>query len=95
DLIEIVVDTRTLEGSLNMIGESGIEIGAAAGARLLERRGPRPDLAADPALPDDTRIWAALQDISGGAWGGSVYDADAILRVIEAGKRAVNRSSPE
>lgn len=95
DLIEIVVDTRTLEGSLNMIGESGIEIGAAAGARLLERRGARPDLAADPALPDDTRIWAALQDISGGAWGGSVYDADAILRVIEAGKRAVNRSSPE
>ncbi len=93
DLIEIVIDTRTLEGSLNVIGESGIEVGAEEASRILERRGPRPDLAADPALPDDTRIWAALQDVSGGAWGGAVYDADAILRVIEAGKAALNPES--
>jgi len=90
DLIEIVIDTRTLEGSLNVVGESGIEVGAEESSRILERRGPRPDLAADPALPDDTRIWAALQDVSGGAWGGAVYDVDAILRVIEAGKAALN-----
>jgi len=89
DLIEIVVDTRTLEGSLNFIGEAGVEAGAEEGSRILERRGPRPDLAADAALPDDTRIWAALQDVSGGAWGGAVYDADAILRVIAAGKAAM------
>ena len=89
DLIEIVINTRTLDGSLNFVGEAGIETGAADGARILERRGPRPDLAADDQLPDDTRIWAALQDVSGGAWGGSVYDADAILRVIAAGKRAL------
>ena len=89
DLIEIVIDTRTLEGSLNVVGESGVDTGAEDGARILERRGPRPDLAADAALPDDTRIWAALQDVSGGAWGGSVYDADAILRVIAAGKQAL------
>ena len=89
DLIEIVIDTRTLEGSLNVVGESGVNTGAEDGARILERRGPRPDLAADAALPDDTRIWAALQDVSGGAWGGSVYDADAILRVIAAGKQAL------
>jgi len=89
DLIEIVIDTRTLEGSLNVIGESGIEVGAEEASRILERRGPRPDLAPDSALPDDTRIWAALQDVSGGAWGGAVYDADAILRVIEAGKAAL------
>ena len=89
DLIEIVIDTRTLEGSLNVVGESGVNTGAEDGARILEQRGPRPDLAADAALPDDTRIWAALQDVSGGAWGGSVYDADAILRVIAAGKQAL------
>ena len=89
DLIEIVIDTRTLEGSLNVVGESGVNTGAEDGARILERRGPRPDLAADAALPDDTRIWAALQDVSGGAWGGSVYDANAILRVIAAGKQAL------
>jgi putative YjhG/YagF family dehydratase len=91
DLIEIVIDTRTLEGSLNFIGESGTESGAEEGTRILERRGPRPDLAADAALPDDTRIWAALQDVSGGAWGGSVYDANTILRVIAAGKRALEQ----
>jgi hypothetical protein len=78
-----------LEGSLNFIGESGREAGAEEGSRILERRGSRPDLAPDAALPDDTRIWAALQDVSGGAWGGAVYDADAILRVIAAGKRAL------
>jgi dihydroxyacid dehydratase/phosphogluconate dehydratase len=89
DLIEIVIDTHTLEGSLNVVGESGVNTGADDGARILERRGSRPDLTADAALPDDTRIWAALQDVSGGAWGGSVYDADAILRVIAAGKQAL------
>jgi dihydroxyacid dehydratase/phosphogluconate dehydratase len=89
DLIEITIDTRTLQGTLNFVGEGGVPCGAAEGARILESRGPRPDLAADPALPDDTRIWAALQDVSGGAWGGSVFDADAILRVIAAGKRAL------
>jgi hypothetical protein len=49
----------------------------------------RPDLAPDPALPSDTRLWAALQEVSGGTWGGSVFDADAILRVIEAGQKAL------
>jgi len=92
DLIEIVIDTRTLEGSLNFVGENGIDVGADEGARILERRGPRPDLAPDTNLPDDTRIWAALQDVSGGAWGGAVYDTDAILRVIAAGKEAVKKS---
>jgi hypothetical protein len=29
-------------------------------------------------LPDDTRLWAALQRI-GGTWGGSVYDVEAIV----------------
>ena len=95
DLIEIMIDTRTLQGTLNFVGEEGVACGAAEGARILERRGPRPDLAADPALPDDTRIWAALQDVSGGAWGGSVFDADAILRVIAAGKRALSTTSDE
>jgi hypothetical protein len=45
----------------------------------------------DPALPDDSRLWAALQDVGGGAWGGCVFDVDEILRVIEAGKRALGR----
>ncbi|MDZ4801478.1 MAG: hypothetical protein SGI92_25245 [Bryobacteraceae bacterium] len=49
----------------------------------------RPDLAPDPQLPADTRLWAALQDVSGGTWGGSVYDVEAILKVIAAGKKVL------
>ena len=91
DLIEIVIDTRTLEGSLNLVGEDGIDVGTDEGTRILDRRAPRPDLAPDSHLPDDTRIWAALQGVSGGAWGGSVYDVEAILRVIAAGTKALKK----
>jgi hypothetical protein len=46
-------------------------------------------LQADPALPDDTRLWAALQDVSGGAWGGAVFDVDRIIEVLDAGRKAL------
>ena len=52
---------------------------AEEGARQLRDREPRPDLGPHPALPDDTRLWAALVQASGGVWGGCVYDADAII----------------
>ena len=91
-MIEIVIDRRTLEGSVNFIGEGRERVGAEEGARILARRDRRADLAPDPNLPDDTRIWAALQDVSGGTWGGAVYDAPSILKVIEAGKRALKDS---
>jgi dihydroxyacid dehydratase/phosphogluconate dehydratase len=85
DLIEIVVDRTRLEGSVNLITNKGRE----DGEQVLASRAMRPDLAPDPALPSDTRLWAALQEVSGGTWGGSVFDADAILRVIEAGQKAL------
>ncbi len=84
DMIEIVVDRVRLEGSVNLVGPSGVE----EGLRILASRSMREDLKRDPALPDDSRIWAALQDVSGGTWGGAVYDADAILEVLAAGKAA-------
>jgi len=89
DVIELVVDTARLEGSVNLIGENGATSSVEDGSRILASRPPRPDLAADPALPEDTRLWAALQDVSGGTWGGSVFDVDEILRVLAAGKRTV------
>jgi hypothetical protein len=45
---------------------------------VLAGRSPRPDLAPDPALPDDTRLWAILQAASGGTWAGCVYDVAKI-----------------
>ncbi|MFO0929881.1 MAG: YjhG/YagF family D-xylonate dehydratase [Gemmataceae bacterium] len=83
DLIRIVIDRTRLEGSVDLIGEAGREVGADAGTRLLAARPPRPDLTADPALPADTRLWAALQQVSGGTWGGCVYDVDAIVEALE------------
>jgi len=89
DVIAIVVNRTTLDGTVNLVGENFVDESVDAGSRILDERDSRPDLAADPELPDDTRIWAALQDVSGGTWGGSVYDADQILKVIAAGKNAL------
>ena len=80
DLVRIVIDRLRLEGSVDLVGADGVAFDAGEGARVLAARPPRPDLAPDPALPDDTRLWAALQQTGGGAWGGCVYDVDAIIR---------------
>jgi len=79
DRIRIVIDRNRLEGSVDLIGEGETVFGPEEGARVLARREARPDLAPDPELPADTRLWAALQAVSGGTWGGCVYDVEAIL----------------
>jgi predicted enzyme related to lactoylglutathione lyase len=91
DLIEIVVDRRTLEGSLNFVGTRDRPLTAEQGVRALADRPPRSDLRPDARLPDDTRLWAALQAASGGVWGGCVYDVDRIVEVLAAGRRALER----
>jgi len=82
DLIEITVDRNKLEGHVNFMGEGGEQFDAEEGHRRLTLRAPREDLRPDPALPEDTRLWAALQHASGGIWGGCVYDAEAIIRSL-------------
>jgi putative YjhG/YagF family dehydratase len=89
DVIEIRIDRERLEGEVNLVGHGTEIFGDEEGARILAARPLRSDLAPDSQLPADTRLWAALQDLSGGAWGGCVYDVDKILEVIEAGKRAM------
>jgi xylonate dehydratase len=74
DRVEIVIDRVNLTGSVNLVVDGSSE----AGTRELAARPPRPDLAPDPALPEATRLWALLQDASGGTWGGCVFDVDAI-----------------
>lgn len=83
DLIRIHIDRNRLEGSIDLVGEAGREVGVEEGSRLLAARPGRGDLAADAGLPDDTRLWAALQHVSGGTWGGCVYDVDAIVEALE------------
>src|SRR3984957_7210039 len=82
DIVEILVDRVNLTGSVNLVGHAGDLFGVQEGTRVLAARALRPDLAPDPALPSETRLWAALQHVSGGPWGGCVYDTAAILQAL-------------
>jgi putative YjhG/YagF family dehydratase len=86
DVIEITVDRRALVGTVDLVGEAGESFDAETGNQRLAARRPRPDLAPHPALPADTRLWAALVQASGGVWGGCVYDTEMILAKLEATK---------
>ena len=90
DIIQIVIDRNRLEGSIELIGEADTPAekrNPELGRRLLAQRPLRPDLVPYADLPDDTRLWAALQEISGGTWAGCVFDTGQILRTLEAGRR--------
>jgi putative YjhG/YagF family dehydratase len=87
DTLCITVDTHNLEGRVDFVGE---QIGDATesfepdeGQRRLAIRPPRPDLAPDPELPPETKTWALLQQLSGGTWGGCVYDPDALAEALK------------
>ena len=83
DLIRIEIDRNTLEGQMDFIGDGKKTFSPEEGAAVLARRAPTVKLAADPDLPDDTRLWAILQKFGGGTWGGCVYDVDAIEAALK------------
>ena len=89
DRIRLVLDRVGMTGTLDFVGEGERRFSAEEGARVLALRPTRADLAPHAALPDDTRIWAALQLASGGTWGGCVYDADKIIATLAAGREAL------
>ena len=90
DTVRIEIDRNTLQGRIDLVGtQAEGALGADAAAALLAARTPHPAIAAHPRLPGDTRLWAALQDASGGTWGGCVYDVDAILETLRAGREAL------
>ncbi|TWT90214.1 Dihydroxy-acid dehydratase [Pseudobythopirellula maris] len=82
DQIEITIDPAQASGSVNLIGDTHGTRDQAWGAEELDRRPSRDDLAEAEGLHDDTRLWAALQTLSGGAWGGCVYDAKMIRDAV-------------
>jgi len=87
DQIEIIIDRKALTGQVNFVGSSTSLFSPEEAARHLAERPPRPDLAPHPSLPDDTRLWAALVEASGGVWGGCVYDVDAITSQLDRGRQ--------
>lgn len=88
DLIQIIVDRVKLTGTIDFVGEDGKNIGVEAGTKLLAAR-PMPELHGDPKLPEDTKLWAMLQQVGGGTWGGCVYDVDEICRTLQAGLKVL------
>ncbi len=79
DRIRIRIDTRKLEGRIDVISVTGEELAARPLGEHLVRH---------PHVPDDTRLWAALQEASGGSWAGCVYDVDRIAELLAKGLAA-------
>ncbi|HMN60958.1 MAG TPA: dihydroxy-acid dehydratase, partial [Anaerolinea sp.] len=79
DLIQIEVDRNRLVGQINLVGADGKRFNPEEAEKVLASRPAHSDLQPSPNMPDDTRLWAALQNVSGGTWGGCVYDVDKIL----------------
>jgi xylonate dehydratase len=69
DLIRVEIDCRKMTGSVDFAGDVNELMARKANDKLQPL----------PNVPDDTRLWAALQNVSGGTWGGCVYDVDAII----------------
>jgi dihydroxyacid dehydratase/phosphogluconate dehydratase len=86
DTVRLRIDTTQLDGAIDVIAPD------AAG---LASRELHPDLVPDPRVPDDTRLWAALQGASGGSWNGCIYDTAKIIELIELGKVERDRRNSE
>jgi len=91
DIVEIMVDRRALTGRVDLVAvpvpdrDQPRALDPGEAVRLLAERTTHPAVRPHARLPDDTRLWAALQQASGGTWAGCIYDVDRIIEVIEAG----------
>ena len=93
DLIEIIIDTRLLSGSINFVGTEKKKLSPDQASEVLFSRSSNPQLGCDPRLHADTKLWAALQNVSGGTWGGCVFDTEKIIQTLKAGEAALAEKS--
>lgn len=89
DLIEITLDRKNLTGTIHLVGTADRDLTPNEAALVLAARDSHPDLHTHAHLPNDTRLWAALQDVSGGTWSGCIYDTDKIIATLKAGVQAL------
>ena len=85
DRLRVVIDRNRLEGSVDFVGDGDRPLSPEDAVAVLSARSPHPDLAPAAGLPDDTRLWAALQQLGGGTWGGCVYDAQVVTAALARG----------
>ena len=88
DVLRIEIDCRRLRGAIDLVGQGAKAVGPEEGTRVLASRSVREDLSPHPGIPDDTRLWAAMQACSGGTWNGCVYDVDKIVAALARGLAA-------
>jgi len=93
DLIEIIIDTGLLSGSINFVGTEKKKLSPDEASEVLNSRSSNPQLGCDPRLHADTKLWAALQNVSGGTWGGCVFDTEKIIQTLKAGEEALAEKS--
>ncbi len=91
DVIQIIIDRKKLDGSIDLVGYRDEIFDVDKGTQILSERRMRSDLSADENIPDDTRLWAILQSVSGGIWGGCVYDVEKIIDIIEKYKNVSDK----
>jgi putative YjhG/YagF family dehydratase len=84
DVIRIVIDRNRGEGNVDLVGQGEQRFTPEEGMKILARRATRNDLAPNPALPEDTKLWASLQLASGGTWAGCVYDPKRIMAALKS-----------
>ena len=82
DLIEIMIDRKNLTGSIQFVGEGDVRYSPEKAAEVLNTRALHKCLKVSDKLPDDTRLWAALQNAGGGTWAGCIYDVDKIIEKL-------------
>ena len=83
DVIRLVIERAQCSGRVDLVGDGDRRFSADEGVEVLRQRASRTDLAPNANLPDDTKLWAALQAASGGTWGGCVFDAEAVCRRLD------------
>lgn len=83
DQIEIVIDQKSLVGSVDLIGDKNTPVNQCSrnhGEKILNSRKLRDDLACDPELPMSVKLWAAMQD---GTANGCVFDEEALIAKLK------------
>jgi len=85
DLVRVVIDSGATTGAVDLVGHGQTRFTTDEAAAELARRPSRGDLAPDPHLPDDTKLWALLQSASGGTWRGCIYDTERIAERLSRG----------
>ena len=84
DVIAIEIDAPAATGRIDLVAHGSQTLTCEEATAELARRRPNPGLAPDPRLPADTRLWALLQEASGGVWAGAVFDEGRIAGRLRA-----------